>query len=139
MKRQADGQLSLEFRSPEELAESARCAKEMAEWLNTPSPPPPPPLPPLPGWDNVVPGQTVCEIVRSRLSEDIGKVVVIRKVTGNQSVWASAADEPAVYRKNTKGRWVCEWDPMSAQRPFSMGELRILPAPWAPKPPVYRW
>lgn len=138
MKKKAEGQLSLEFASPEEIAERGRKAREMIEWLNAPSPPPPPPLPPLPGWECVVPGQTRCEIVSSHIPDEIGKVVVIRKVNhDNRSVWASR-DEPAVYRKNIKKNWVCEWDPLSAQTPLSMEDLRILPEPWVRKPPIYR-
>jgi len=138
MKRKSDCQLALEFRSPEELAESARHAKEMAEWLNTPSPPPPPPLPPLPGWENIRCHQTRCKIVRSRFADEIGKAVVIREVShGTHSVWVSD-DEPAVERQNTKGRWVCQWDPLSARRPVSMEELEILPEPWVQKPPIRR-
>ena len=132
-----DHQLVLEFSSPEELAERARRAKEIAEWLNAPSPPPPPPLPPLPGWETVIPNKTCCKILRShRDQEDIGKVVVIREVDhGSRSVWASF-DEPAVYRENLRGRWVCEWNPLCARRVYSMTDLEILSEPWVEKPPI---
>jgi hypothetical protein len=130
------GQFVLDFRSPEDIAEQEEAAKRRTEWLNTPSPPPPPPLPPLPGWENAIPGRTRCEIVRSQFPADVGKVVVIRRRNGDhRSVWVSD-DEPAVHRKNTKGRWVCQWDPLSAQRPMSMEDLRILPDPWVPRPPI---
>ena len=129
-------QFALEFRSPEEIVEQQRRAKEMADWLAEPSPPPPLPLPPLPEWKRAVPDQTRCEIVRGDGSRKRpGKVVVIRKIDhADHRVWVSD-DEPAVYRKNMKGRWVTQWDPMCAQRPMAMEDLRILPEPWVRKPP----
>ena len=129
-------QFALEFRSPEEIVEQQRRAKEMADWLAEPSPPPPAPLPPLPEWRGVVPDCTRCEIVRSDKSRNaLGKVVVVRKIDhADHSVWVSD-DEPVVYRKNAKGRWVTHRGPMCAQRPMAMEDLKILPDPWVRNPP----
>jgi hypothetical protein len=125
------GQFTLEFRTQEEILEQQHQAKKIAEWLNEPSPPPRPPLPPLPEWIGVVPDTTRCEIVRGHGERDaLGKVVVIRKVDhGAHRVWVSD-DEPVSNRKNAKGRWVTDWDPMCAQRPMAMEDLKILPEPW---------
>jgi len=132
------GQLSLEFRSPEQLAEERRWSREVEQYLNAPPALPKPALAPHPGWENVIAGKTRCKIMKSNVKSDIGKVVVVRRVNEDRrTVWVSD-DEPAVYRKNTKGRWICQWDPMCVQQPFNLDDLRILPKPWVKPPPIYR-
>ena len=130
-------QFPLEFASPEELAERARFAKQMADWLAEPSPPEPPPLPLLAGWENVERHKTRCEVLKSDRPDEVGKFVVVREfVHGRNRVWVSL-DEPVTLRLNRKGRWVTAYDPSCAPHTYAMEDLRIVSEPWTPKPPVY--
>ena len=70
-----------------------------------------------------------CEIIGVHhpcFSKDIGKIVVVTKVSADfRQVWAHA-DTPVTYRINRSGRKVVAYDPTCIQTIYGMENLRVL-------------